>query len=322
MRKWIIDVSSWQTMVTPEQWATMVANGLSGVIMRACQSNAFVDSRLDEHLGHAKFHNLPYGLYQWVDPTRSPSAQADFFLALVDKYQPAFAAGDFEQYWSNWQDWNNKMVLHQKVELAVLPADDIFSNAQGYVNYMTTRLKVPFVGYSGAWYLNGFCPKLAGLLNNYAYWNASYVPWNQASMTYAEFDVFTANLTPGASFLPAGGTRWDIWQITSHLPLPGLPPLDIDLTRDDATFDQLFGGQGGQPYHADNSKGPVFNQYRVTATVGLRVRSTPVVASDNYLYTLKYGTIVVAYEVQNGWARVKPDRQEWCSMQWLDQIIG
>ena len=321
MRKWIIDISSWQSM-TPEQWATMVANGLSGVVIRACQSNAFADSRLDEHIGYAKFHNLPYGLYQWVDPTRSPSAQADFFLALVDKYQPACAVADFEQYWTSWEEWYHKVTLHQDIELTVLPAVGIFSHAQAYVSYIVTRLKVPFVVYSWAWYVKGFCPQLISLLNNYPYWNASHVSWNKASMTYDEFNAFTTNLTPGATFLPTGGARWDIWQITSHLPLPGLPPLDIDLAKDDATFAQLFGGQGVQPYHPDNKKTPAFKHYRVIATEGLRVRSSPAVASDNYLYTMKYGTILVAYEVQNGWARIKPDQQEWSYMQWLEAITA
>jgi len=321
MRRWIIDLSSWQVLA-PEQWATMVANGLSGVIVRACQSDAFVDSRLDEHIGHARFHNLPFGLYQWVDPTRSASGQADFFLALVDKYQPAFAAADFEQYWASWEEWYNKIVLHKDIHLAVLPADAIFSNAQAYINYLVARLKLPFVGYSAAWYVNAYCPRLSSLLNSYSFWNASYVSWNRASMTYAEFDTFTAKLTPAQGFLPGGGTRWEIWQINSHLPLPGLPALDIDLTRDDATFAQLFGGENVQPYHPDEPKEPTFKQYRVTATAGLRVRSSPGIASNNFLYSLNYGTIVVVYQVQNGWARIKPDQQEWCSIQWLEEITA
>jgi len=321
MRKWIIDLSTWQVL-TPVQWATMVANGLSGVIIRASQSNAFVDNRLDEHVGHARFHNLPFGLYQWIDPTRSPSAQADFFLALVDKYQPAFTVADFEQYWASWAEWYNKVVLHQDVQLTVLRAGAIFTNAQAYISYMVTRLKIPFVAYSGAWYINGFCPQLVDLLNNYPYWNASYVSWNKASMTVAEFDAFIANLAPGPTFLPRGGTRWDMWQISSHLPLPGLPALDIDLVKDDAVFNQLFGGQGGPPYNPGGNGGQVFKQYRVIATLGLRVRSSPAVAPNNYLYTLKFGTIVVAYQVQNGWARIKPDQQEWSSMQWLEEIAS
>ena len=321
MRKWIIDVSSWQ-ILTPEQWATMVANGLSGVIIRACQSNAFVDSRLEEHIGHAKFHNLPYGLYQWIDPTRSPSAQADYFLALIDKYRPTCAAADFEQYWASWEEWYNKIMLHQDVQLTVLPAQTIYSNAKAYINYVVSRLKVPFIGYSGAWYIKAYCPKLINLLNNYSYWNASYVTWNKASMTYDEFDGFTANLVPAAAVLPDGGTRWDVWQISSHLPLPGLPSLDIDLTKDDDTFTQLFGGQEVQPYHPDDHKGETFTQYQVIATAGLRVRSSPALDPANILYALNYGTVVTVYEEANGWARIKPDQQEWCATQWLEEVAA
>lgn len=58
------------------------------------------------------------------------------------------------------------------------------------------------------------------------------------------------------------------------------------------------------------------------ATLGLRVRSSPAVDPNNYLYALQYGTIVVAYEGQNGWARIKPDQQEWCSMEWLEEITA
>jgi len=317
MRKWIIDVSSWQVLA-PEQWATMVANGLSGVIIKACQADTFVDSRLEEHLGHVRFHNLPFGLYQWVDPTRPPAAQADFFLALVDKYQPTFAAADFEQYWANWQEWYDKIVLHKNVPLTVIPSEAIFSNAQAYLSYLVARLKVNFVGYSAAWYIHDYCPPLIGLLNNYPFWNASYLSWNKPSMAYTELDAFIANLAPGQGFLPAGGTRWEMWQISPGLPLPGLPGLDFDLTRDDTVFDQFFGGQANPPYHPINP-GPAFKQYQVIATAGLRVRSTPAMA-DNNLYILKYGAIVVVYEVQNGWARIKPDQQEWCSMQWLQEL--
>jgi hypothetical protein len=275
---------------------------------------------LEDHIGHAKYLNLPFGLYHWVDPTRPAAAQADYFLTLVNKYKPVFAAGDFEQYWSSWQEWYNKYTLGQNVELSVISPARIYDTSSAYITYLARKLKIPFVGYSAAWYINGFCPQLMSVLNNYPYWNARYLNWAKASMTFAEFGAFIANLQLSSPMLPRNATRWDMWQISPHLPLPNLPGLDIDIVKDDNTFIKLFGGLGSPPYIPPVPPPPAYKQYRVTATIGLRVRSTPVVAYNNYLYTLKYGTLVTAYEVKNAWARIKPDQQEWCSMEWLQEI--
>jgi len=321
MRKWVIDVDVWHD-IKPEQWTSMISNGLSGVIIRAAQADTFVDNLLAVHVGNAKYYNLPFGLYQWVDPTRPAKAQADYFLALINKHQPVFAAGDFEQYWTSWQEWYNKYTLGQNVDLSVISPAQIYNTSSAYITYLAGKLKIPFVAYTAAWYINGFCPQLMSLLNNYPYWNARYLNWNKSSMTFAEFQAFIADLQPSSPMLPHGCTHWEIWQISPHLPLPNLPALDIDLVKDDTTYIKVFGGLGSPPYIPPTPPAPVYKQYRVIATIGLRVRSTPVVASTNYLYTMQYGTVVTAYEVQNGWARIKPDQPEWCSMQWLQEITS
>ena len=263
--KWGIDVSVYQDL-KPEKWTELRTNGLAFVLIKACQGTSFTDRMLEDHIGHCKDNGISFGFYQWVDPLQSPTQQADYFLTLIRKYQPACVAGDFEQWWGDWDAWHKKVVQHLDVPIPVMAAGILYNQYKAYTDYLTSQLNIPFIAYSAAWFIDAYVPQMTEWVKTLPhYWNAGYIKWvdpnSDRLCSWPEFQQLLGTL--GNPILPKNLDNWTIWQFTSHLPLQGFPNLDLNIIRDEVAYQTLFGIPPAPMTH-----------YRVTAAA-LNVRESP-----------------------------------------------
>jgi hypothetical protein len=66
---------------------------------------------------------------------------------------------------------------------------------------------------------------------------------------------------------------------------------------------------------------PLLYQAKVNAFLGLRVRSSPKIVSNNILRTLPNKTVVNVYDVNNNWAKISPNLEEYVSNDYLVKIV-
>ncbi len=308
--RWGIDISRYDDALSDAQWQMMANNGLSFAIIRACHGVGYTDPLLSRHVGQANKYGIPFGLYQWVDITHNVQDQANYFLRLIETYRPKCAAGDYEQYWTDWAAWN-KARLGGGGEVPVMPAEQINAINFAYFTHMRSALSIPLVSYSGAWFVNKYCPQTAAWLGQSYLWLAGYISTPAQAVGWDEFHRIVGNL--GSPTFPKGINRWDIWQFSASLPIIGLPQMDLDAIVSEQVFKNLFvipkiyepiGGSTGKA--------------RVIAANGLRVRVAPNLQAP-ILRGLQYGTVVEIVEVQDGWAHLADGG--WCVAQWL-QILA
>lgn len=232
--KWGIDISKYQINLNPTQWKIMRDNGCSFVIIRA--GNGYItDPALGKHVSSADTVGIPYGFYWWCDPTLPIAGQVKAFTAQAGIYHPTCMVGDFEQWWSDWQAWTN----HNKDATVKVPvvAPDILDVFYEKFLIEMSEYTLPFVSYTGKWFVDQYSPKMKEWLGSKYQWYAHYRVKNRTA-TWAEFPSILAGLTN--PFTPTG--TWDIWQFTSSLALPGLPAhFDLNIIRDDSVYERLFG---------------------------------------------------------------------------------
>ncbi|MDO9348243.1 MAG: SH3 domain-containing protein, partial [Anaerolineales bacterium] len=307
--RWGIDISRYDDALSDAHWQMMVDNGLSFAIIRACHGVGYTDPLLSRHVGQANKYGIPFGLYQWVDITHNVQDQANYFLRLIESYRPKCAAGDFEQYWTDWTAWNNARLGGGGV-VPVMPPEQINAINYAYFTQMRSALSIPLVSYTGAWFVNRYCPQMAAWLGQSYLWLAGYISTPAAAVGWDEFQRIVGNL--GSPIFPTGINRWDIWQFSASLPITGLPQLDLDAIVSEQVFKNMFvipkiyepgGGSTGKA--------------RVIASDGLRVRAAPNLQAQ-ILRGLPYGTLVEIIEIQEGWARLADGG--WCLAQWLQLL--
>ncbi|MBA4379485.1 MAG: hypothetical protein C0393_02155, partial [Anaerolinea sp.] len=307
--RWGIDISRYDDALSDAHWQMMADNGLSFAIIRACHGVGYTDPLLSRHVGQANKYGIPFGLYQWVDITHNVQDQANYFLRLIESYRPKCAVGDFEQYWTDWAAWN-KARLGGGGVVPVMPPEQINAINYAYFTQMRSALSIPLVSYTGAWFVNRYCPQMAAWLGQSYLWLAGYISTPAAAVGWDEFHRIVGNL--GSPIFPAGINRWDVWQFSASLPITGLPQLDLDAIVSEQVFKNLFvipkiyepiGGSTGKA--------------RVIASDGLRVRAAPNLQAQ-ILRGLTYGTVVEVVEVQEGWARLADGG--WCVNQWLQLL--
>jgi GH25 family lysozyme M1 (1,4-beta-N-acetylmuramidase) len=307
--RWGIDISRYDDL-SDAQWQAMVNNGLSFAIIRACHGAGYTDPFLQRHVAQANKYGIPFGLYQWVDITQDVQKQIDHFLQLIEQYPPKCATGDFEQYWTDWDAWNQAR-LGGGGDVPTMPPAHINAINYEYFTKMRSALSIPLVSYTGAWFVNKYCPQMSAWLGQSYLWLAGYISAPAGVIGWDNFLGIVSNL--GSPVFPVGLNRWDVWQFSASLPITGLPQLDLDAIASEEVYNNLF--ILSKPYELPS--GGTTGQARVIAQAGLRVRAAPNLQAQ-ILRTLPYGTLVDIVEIQNGWAHLVDGG--WCAAQWLQLI--
>jgi GH25 family lysozyme M1 (1,4-beta-N-acetylmuramidase) len=307
--RWGVDISRYDNL-TDAHWQAMVNNGLSFAIIRACHGAGYTDPFLAQHVAQAKKYGIPFGLYQWVDITQDIQNQVNYFLHLIEQYSPKCVAVDFEQYWTDWDLWNRAR-LGEAVVVPIMPPGQIDALYHASFTKMKDALSLPLISYTGAWFVNRYCPQMSNWLGQSYLWLADYISSPAASVDWGAFQRVVEDL--GSPVFPVGLSRWDVWQFSSSLPIAGLPNLDLDAVVLEEVFSNLF--VLSKPY--EPSASGMSGKARVVALGGLRVYATPNMQAP-VLRTLPYNTQVDVLETQGGWAHLADG--VWCSVQWLHWV--
>jgi hypothetical protein len=271
---------------------------------------------------------MPIAAYHWIDPTRDAAQQVAVSLAVIRRSNlPVLAIfPDFEQYWSNWNQWY--LAIQKKLAWSLVSrfgGDRLSSHAkQVFEGFEASGLTT--VGYTRASFVKEYAPPASQWMPRYKWWLAHYLEYGSQTLTW---DELKARILPTVNFspdLPAGLTQNHVvgHQFTGDdLSLPGLYG-DIQRTQYSAADVNLFDDQfltqiGAVP----NPKPLPEMQYEavVTASLSLNVRSGP---GTTYpvLYKLNKGASIQIAKMNDEWAKLRSYGDEWCSAQYLHIVTA
>lgn len=230
---------------------TLKKNGGTFAIIRAGQGASFVDDSLDEHYANAISAGLRTGLYHWIDTQITAKANADFFSRIID--MPAYRDvdtiwGDHEQWW-DWITWSQcyEKKLITPSGIVRLAPNKVNDCAAGYFDILRTRYPQKKLGvYTARWFVDGFTPGL----NSWSWakdlykWYAHYINLGKGveAMAWDAFKIRVNSLIkPG---IPTGWDqdKWDIWQVSSTIDLPGMPRIDLNILHPNSALCPVLGG--------------------------------------------------------------------------------
>lgn len=223
----------------------------------------------------------PRGIYWYMDWYSSAISQAAEFCELLAKYPPEFPP-----------------VVDYECRFGGVPSSESAKSALvDFLNYVEKATgRVPIIYTSpGYWWEYG---SSFSLWRRYPLWLAHYEP---------------------KPIVPKPWVKYDLWQYTStgNGRLYGIiDGLGIDLSQcTDESFARLTQhGDMPQPPEPDKPR------FCVTARPRLMVRAAPYLQSP-ILDRLDTGAQVTEYERVNGWIRIDPIRQMWCSLTWLRLVV-
>lgn len=271
---------------------------------------------------------MPIAAYHWVDPTLDAARQvADSLAVIRNSNLPVLAVfPDFEQYWSNWNQWYRAIQKTLAWSLVSRFGGDRLSSHAKQVFEGFEASGLTTVGYTRASFVKDYAPQAAGWMPRYKWWLAHYLDYGSQTLTWAELK---ARILPTVNFspdLPAGLTQNHVvgHQFTGdELSLPGLYG-DIQRTKFSAAdvnlFDDGFLTQIGA---VPNPKPLPEMQYEavVTASPNLNVRTGP---GTTYpvLYKLNKGAAVQLSKMNDEWARLRTYGDDWCSAKYLNIVTA
>jgi len=196
----VIDISHFNG--SPD-WAQVAASGIAGVIHKATQGSAYVDSTYRDAAQAVPAAGLLWGAYHFGTGDEEGSAQANFFLETVKPDEHTLCCIDFEPNPSG----------------TTMSLDHLFGSIET-VQAATGR---PPVVYGG----NSLLFKLIG---------------TDTHPTLAACPLWVAEYTSAAqpSNIPAQvWSTWTLWQYTESGTVPGITGEGVDRERYNGTLDEL-----------------------------------------------------------------------------------
>lgn len=301
MRKWGRDLSCYQPNA---EYKKMHQEGESFVIARLSYG-VVEDPLFRRHYDGAGEAGTAVMSYSYIDPTVSVMRQIEKIVNLMIKYGIIQGWGDIEQYISDWLLYYQ--ALAGKFPLASVPK---FSPSRLNGIYKPTmfgiRERFPnFGGYSGRWFVDGYCPGMALWINLFKHWLAYYVDRGQKAyrVTLEGLRAMIEALpdTPPARWITTGVTRPLLWQFTSRVILPGdSTPSDINVFL--GTADEWYAMTNQKATDAPPEPKPAVLQ----AVIGNCSFATVYTASSGGVACAwpKAGTVVTVMNVRDGRAQI------------------
>lgn len=282
--KILIDVSFWQSDLTPSNW-DIINRGVDGLIVRLGYS-ATRDTMALNHINNCKKFGKPFAGYWYVYTDRDMVQQANAIKSAVDDLKPC-------ALWLDVEDTESAMTKSAQA--------GYYKMLREKVGAMVT---IPKGCYSGDWYLSMFNHALDWVKSD-TYWNAAYLSWYEAAWwalwkkTWGIFDIEKMHEVADYAQIHEGVMR----QIESKVPVVGLP-LNLDWNIiSDTNFTKLFTNGSTVPYIP-----PEYIPYVVVPLIGVNVRATPPVNGVNgkKIGALPYKTVVDirAANITAGWGQI------------------
>lgn len=266
---------------------------------------------------------MPIAAYHWIDPTEDADKQVTRTLNTISNGNlPVLAVfADFEQYWSNWDQWHKAILELLKWNLVARFAPSRLStHARQVFEGFKTAGREP-IGYTRASFVNDFAPQASEWMGNYRWWLAHYGKYDAQKLTWAEFKN---RILPTVNFFPSLPPAVTADKVVGHqftgdkFSLPGLYG-DAQRTRFSAVDVNLFDEGFLTEIGAIPNPRPlpdVLNEAIVNTSPSLRVRSGPG-TSHPVVYILREGTHVEIVEIRDGWAKLRGFGEEWCKAEFL-----
>lgn len=148
-------------------------------------------------------------------------------------------------------------------------------------------------------------PKIQMVYSNVAYWKS--IMNNSAN--WGGVIKWVANPGAGTPAMPANWSNWGLWQYKFNQTVEGVTG-GVDLNyfhTEELAKLKPFTIAEQEP----EAEPPLLWIGKVNGTRGLNVRATPSI-SGRWFRTLPYLMKVGVYEVHGSWARISPDKPEWC----------
>lgn len=223
---WGIDVA-WCNPNTPYQ--LLVEHGARFGVCKLVH-NETRDNLMAVHVHGITAAGMTLGGYYWGDPVnyRRVQQQADAVRRAIDDILTANlhlgrVISDREQWWADWTKYNK--ALRGEIPWTQVP---VLPEAQVVDFYGELERRVGFErqsSYSAKWYADRY-PSLP-----YFGWAASYFDYGMQpySVTWDGFaGILAGRLT--APLLPVKhGGRFELWQFSSRIFLPGVPRIDLNV---------------------------------------------------------------------------------------------
>jgi hypothetical protein len=279
-------------------WASLAESPVKLVVIKA-------DGRAVEHARRATEIGRAIALYHWADPTLSVAYQAGRTRKILDEVSavqtPRFIAFDYEQWWLDWGAWYrylktgeyNGKIVTDKQAIALIE------------NLSQIPWGLPQVIYTAGWFVKSYGRWV--IPTDLPVWWARYITNTKQRASWAEIERIAQ--TAGAF-----GGQWEARVVghqfsDKHIPPGFTSPIDLNWFYADARLG-LADMAGGEAMAA-----PAVERVRITALLGLRVRSEPNLQAD-VLDVLKYGSVV---DIEAGgnreWAKLA-GRPGWISRHW------
>lgn len=245
----------------------------------------FTDSKMLWNYTNTKKNDIINGGYMWLQPRIDPTIQARYYTDLYMKYPTDLSpVVDFED-----KNINSPTDVLWRLQTVL----EFIEGATG---------RIPIV-YTSAGYMRQFSLTKSGFLSKYPLWIAQYpyyvFSWSKPYLTYTPWK------------------EWKFWQYTAYAKgsLYGSQKSVIDLNFYNGDYKSLKAMTEDYIYTPFSE----YQKVQITATLGLRVRSSPAVLSNNYIYTLPYKSIVEVELVQEGWGKIV-GKEQWIFMAYTKPI--
>lgn len=299
-RDWVlgVDVSHWNGF---SDFALMKSRGIKWGIFKGSDigsdsKKGFVDDKAKYNYTEMGESGILRGAYHWLDPRYgTPEYQAEFYLENVYfKYPTELpAVMDFE-------------------DNAVISWNDMLWRGQKWLEIVELETKRTPIVYTSNGFIANFVKSNAGWLSKYPLWIAHYIqrnyptvpsPWKNALMWQysdkGDYPYYEWN-SPKKY-----GREW------------GSGSSYLDMNWFMGTHKELLEFCEGTEVTPPEPTKPLFKAFCKAYT--LYKRSGPSTSFPTVGH-LKKRDIVDVYEVENGWYRIDPVKQVWCSGKWMTKM--
>jgi hypothetical protein len=109
------------------------------------------DTQLEIDIPPMKNAGAFLGGTHWCDPIQNWKNQSEYFLNQINKWNPVGLMYDVEQWWNDWD--------HQDKDHKLAP-QKIIDNTAFIINYVQSRVGLPYLIYTARWFTMSYCPLL------------------------------------------------------------------------------------------------------------------------------------------------------------------
>ena len=296
------DISEYQQMMTESLFKQMVDAGLSFVIFKVQSVNRynkiFEDPQAQKYKSWCVKYGVPHGIYVYVYPGVSLTAQVNFTNAMTKKYNPAITYMDIEEHKNYYTNLS-------------YPGDWLSRYYKEYYDRMEGEKSI----YTGKWFIDRYTPQSMSWIKDVEHtwwaeylkydWRWTYFLYTIRPMTLAKLPLIIEYLQGKAPTVPNG--IWSIWQFITNMGVKEMTDVNSWLLHFDWNimpeyeYIEIFKGATPPP----PPPVPTTEKYKVLQTLVLRTGAGYFYPRANIAFPyLLTGDIIEVDVIVNGYAHL------------------